>query len=114
MSRSADLFAIDAELDWEIVGEGVRRKVLSYNDGIMMVRVAFEKGAVGTPHQHPHVQCSLIEQGAFDVTISGRTQRLTTGDTFLVPPDAVHGVVAIEQGILVDVFTPMRQDFITR
>jgi quercetin dioxygenase-like cupin family protein len=114
MARHGDFFALDGETDWEPAGDGIRRKVLCYDAGVMMVRVAFEAGAVGAPHSHPHVQCSLVERGAFDVTISGRTQRLTAGDSFLVPSGAVHSAVAIEAGVLVDVFTPMRDDFVTK
>lgn len=112
MTRKNEPFALDADLPWEPAGEGVVRKILTYRDEAMMVRVRFEAGAIGTPHSHPHIQCSLVESGVFDVTISGRTQRLKAGDSFLVPPDAVHGAVAIEAGDLIDVFTPMRADFL--
>lgn len=112
MNRKGDIFAFGSDIDWEPAGEGIRRKVLTYDSGVMMVRVAFEAGAVGAPHSHPHVQCSLVEDGVFDITIAGRTERLTRGDSFLVPADAIHGAVAIEAGILLDVFTPMRDDFV--
>lgn len=112
MSREGDAFARDAELGWEPAGEGVVRKVLTYDAGVMMVRVRFEAGAVGPPHTHPHVQCSLVESGVFDITISGRTERLRAGDSFLVPANAVHGAVNVEAGVLLDVFTPMREDFV--
>jgi quercetin dioxygenase-like cupin family protein len=112
MSRINQPFAFDSKIEWEPAGEGIRRKVLTYNADVMMVRVAFQAGAVGTPHSHPHIQCSLVETGVFDVTIAGRTERLKQGDSFLVPPNAVHGAVAIEAGVLLDVFTPMREDFV--
>jgi quercetin dioxygenase-like cupin family protein len=112
MSHINQPFAFDAQLDWEAAGEGIRRKILTYNEGVMMVRVAFEAGAVGVAHSHPHVQCSLVEEGVFDVTIAGRTERLRRGDSFLVPSNAVHGAVAVEAGVLLDVFTPMREDFV--
>jgi quercetin dioxygenase-like cupin family protein len=112
MAEKGDIFAFDRETDWEPAGEGIRRKILCYDSAVMMVRVAFEAGAVGALHSHPHVQCSLIESGVFDITIAGRTQRLRAGDSFLVPSDAVHGAVALEPGVLVDVFTPMREDFV--
>ncbi len=107
-----DSFIRDAEQDWTPTEPGVRRKVLGYNDGVMMVRVAFEGGAIGPPHQHHHVQCTLIESGEFDVTISGRTERLKSGDCFLVPSNEIHGAVAVKPGVLVDVFTPMREEFV--
>lgn len=112
MAQSTDPFVRDADVAWEPAGEGVTRKVLTYNDGIMMVRVAFAAGAAGPPHSHPHLQCSLIESGVWDITIAGRTERLRAGDSFLVPSDAMHGAVAVEAGTLVDVFTPMRADFV--
>ncbi len=114
MNRMDQPFAFDREIDWEPAGEGIRRKVLTYAPGVMMVRVAFEAGAVGSLHSHPHIQCSLVEAGIFDITIAGRTERLKAGDSFLVPSDAIHGAVAIEAGILLDVFTPMREDFVAQ
>jgi quercetin dioxygenase-like cupin family protein len=79
----------------------------------MMVRVDFETGAVGPPHSRPHVQCSLVESGVFDIMIAGRTERLGPGGSFLVPADAVHGAAKVEAGTLLDVFTPMRADFVS-
>lgn len=113
MDRRNEPFARDADLGWEPAGEGVTRKILTYRDEVMMVRVRFEAGAVGPAHSHPHIQCSLVESGVFEITISGRTERLRAGDSFTVPPGAVHGAKALEAGVLVDVFTPMRADFIS-
>jgi quercetin dioxygenase-like cupin family protein len=112
MNRINQPFAFDSDVAWEPAGEGIRRKILTYNAEVMMVRVAFEAGAVGAAHSHPHIQCSLVVQGVFDITIAGRTERLKEGDSFLVPPDAIHGAVALEAGVLLDVFTPMREDFV--
>jgi quercetin dioxygenase-like cupin family protein len=112
MTHKGNAFASDSALPWEDAGDGIRRKVLCYDVGVMMVRVSFEAGAVGAEHDHPHVQCSLVESGVFEITIAGTTRRLTAGDSFLVPPNARHGAVAVEAGVLVDVFTPMREDFV--
>ena len=107
-----DGFVRDEEAAWEDLGGGVRRKILGHDDALMMTRVAFEAGAVGAPHSHPHNQCAVVESGRFDVTIDGRTQRLGPGDGYIVPSNAVHGVVAVEAGVLLDVFTPPREDFL--
>lgn len=111
---ASPVFVTDSEASWEPAGDGVRRKVLTWSEEIMMVRVEFEAGAVGAPHSHHHVQCSLIESGVFEITIAGASQRLTVGDSFIVPSDAVHGAKALTAGSLVDVFTPMREDFLRR
>ncbi|HYD29807.1 MAG TPA: cupin domain-containing protein [Azospirillaceae bacterium] len=109
---STDAFIKDDAGAWEVLGGGIRRKILGYNATMMMTRVAFEAGAVGAPHRHPHHQCAVVESGVFDVTIEDRTRRLAAGDGYIVPPNVLHGVVAVEPGVLLDVFTPPREDFL--
>jgi quercetin dioxygenase-like cupin family protein len=98
--------------DWEGVGNGVKRKILSYDSGLMMVHVRFTKGAIGSVHTHPHRQVTFVELGSFEVQIAKAKTILRKGDSFIVPPDVEHGVVALEDGDLVDVFTPAREDFL--
>jgi quercetin dioxygenase-like cupin family protein len=107
-----DHFAHAESIAWAEAAPGIQRKVLCWDDAVMMVHFVFESGAVGATHHHPHAQCSFIEAGSFDVTIAGVTERLVQGDSYLVPPDAPHGVVAIGPGAIVDVFMPMRADFV--
>jgi|SRR5579862_4540497 unsaturated pyranuronate lyase len=107
-----DAFVEASDHDWIDLGKGVRRRVRLNLPQMMMVEVAFEAGAIGALHSHPHVQCSYIERGAFDVSIGGLTRRLTRGGAYIVPPNVRHGVVAIEAGLLIDVFAPRRDDFI--
>lgn len=110
--RLNSLFQHEAEIAWEATEPGVKHKIMAYGPDLMVVRVAFETGAVGKAHQHPHRQASYVESGVFDVTIDGRTERLRAGDTFFVPENLVHGVVAVEAGQLIDSFTPMRTEFL--
>jgi len=111
-SNDGKTFINSANTEWETVDNGVERKILGYDEKLMMVCVRFEKGAVGTLHHHIHRQISYVESGRFDVTIDGKKSILEKGDCFFVAPDLVHGVVALEKGILVDVFTPARMDFL--
>lgn len=97
---------------WEPLGGGVSRQIMGYDDHIMLVKVRFEKGAEGIAHKHPHSQNSYVAEGIFEVTIDGRTQLLRAGDSFFVPSEAVHGVQCVEAGVLVDVFSPVREDFL--
>jgi quercetin dioxygenase-like cupin family protein len=101
-----------AEQDWEDLGDGVRRQILGFDDALMMVRVTFEPGAVGTLHHHPHRQATYVEAGRFEVEIGGERRRLGAGDGFFVPPGLEHGVKALEGGALLDVFAPAREDFL--
>ncbi len=103
----------DDELPWETVDPKIKRKIMSYNDDLMLVKVAFEQGGVGATHKHPHLQISYIASGIFDVTILGETKTLKEGDVYFVPSDALHGAVCLEDGLLIDVFNPIREDFVT-
>src|SRR5262245_14628258 len=104
---------IDAsEIEWENVGDGIERKILGFDDEVMMVHIRFAKGAIGTLHHHFHRQISYVESGSFEITINDKGTILKQGDCFFVAPDLVHGVVALESGTLVDVFAPARKDFI--
>ncbi len=100
------------EVKPEVLGDGVSRKILARGGKLMLVEVSFEKGAVGPLHSHPHEQVSYILKGSFEVTIDGDKEILSAGDTFYAGPDVLHGVVALEDAVILDVFTPQREDFI--
>lgn len=93
-------------------GEKTTRQFVAYDDHIMMVKVKFETGAVGAIHTHPHVQACYVAQGKFEITIDGEKKLLGAGDGFLAESDIPHGVVCLEEGILIDVFNPCRKDFL--
>ena len=93
-------------------GNGVVRRVLAYNDGLMTVENKFEKGSIGALHSHPHTQITYVVSGKFEFTIDGETRTVSAGDTLLKEDGVEHGCVCLEEGILLDIFTPMREDFI--
>ena len=97
----------------EVVGDGIKRQIFGYNDSIMMVRVQFRAGAVGDVHSHPHSQVSYVESGEFDVFIDGEEMRLGSGDSFFIRPNLDHGAVCRKAGALLDVFSPVREDFLS-
>lgn len=93
---------------------GVSRKILTYSDELMMCEITFEKGAKGNFHSHEHLQITYIAEGSFEFTIDGETKVVNKGDSVYMPSNAVHGVTCLEAGKLVDVFNPMRQDFLKK
>lgn len=96
----------------EKVDGGMVRKILGYDDSILMAHVSFEKGDEGYVHEHVHSQVTYVVSGAFDVTIGDETRRLEAGDSFYVEPHVLHGAVCQESGVLIDVFSPVREDFL--
>lgn len=94
------------------LGGGVTRRILSYNNALMSVEVAFQAGAEGAVHRHPHTQCSYVLSGKFLYTVEGKEIELHRGDSIVVPSGLPHGTLCLEEGVLLDIFTPMRKDFL--
>lgn len=96
----------------EICAPGVKRKVLAYTKELMCVENHFEKGAVGALHSHPHTQITYVVSGSFEFEIDGEKKQVNQGDSMLKKNGIEHGCVCTEAGILLDIFTPMREDFV--
>lgn len=112
MKYESDRFVLGDAVEKEDVGGGVTRKIMGYNDSLMVVRVHFEENAVGYTHAHPHSQVAYVESGVFEFTIGDETKTLRAGDCAYVPPDAEHGAICKEEGVLLDIFSPVREDFL--
>ena len=108
MKTGSENFIFAEGKEWEPAGEGVVRQIMGYNDDIMVVKVKFEKGAVGAVHHHIHSQVTYVESGKFEFTINGVKKIVSAGDCLYKEPDAVHGCVCLEPGMLIDCFSPMR------
>lgn len=89
------------------------RWILAYTDALMCVENRFEAGAKGPLYSHPHTQIAYVLSGAFAFTIEGETHTVRAGDTFLETNGVEHGCVCLEAGVLLDIFTPMREDFLS-
>jgi quercetin dioxygenase-like cupin family protein len=111
-TETAKVFIENKDIPWEQMDAGVKRKIMGYDDNLMVVKVNFEKGGVGKLHQHYHSQITHIESGVFEVEIDGVKKVLSAGDGFQIPPNVIHGAVCLEAGVLIDVFSPMREDFV--
>ena len=94
------------------LGGGTGRKVLAYNESLMIVEVHFETGAIGSVHTHPHLQSTYVKCGRFRFTIDGKPVEVQEGDTIAFPSGIAHGTECLEAGVLIDIFTPMREDFV--
>lgn len=110
----SDMYVFSNNVEWETTGEGVRRKILGYNNDLMLLIVEFKKGSIGYVHKHYHTQVSYIISGSFEVQIGAEKKTQKAGDCYFLPPDIEHGVVALEDSSLIDVFTPHREDFIKK
>lgn len=89
-----------------------KRTLMIHDESLMMVRFDFKKGGVGEPHSHAdHEQIGYILEGSFELICGDMTTIVKAGDTYLAKKNEVHGVIALEDGAIIDVFTPRREEF---
>ncbi len=108
----SNLFQLENEIPWEDLGHGIKRQIFGFDDKLMVVKVKFQQGAIGTLHQHRHTQATYVESGSFEVTIDNEIKVINAGDGFYIPPNALHGVVCLQAGVLIGSFSPVREDFL--
>lgn len=106
-------FILRDTLKSEVLDNGVIRTIKGYIGDLMIVELVWQKGMKGEVHSHPHRQCGYIIRGSFEAEINGVKQILGSGECFYVEADVPHGLVALEDdGLMLDIFTPMREDFV--
>lgn len=102
----------DMDVPWTEVPGDTRRKYLVYEPQMLLMRNAFESGFEGKLHSHPHVQASYIVSGRFEITIDGHTEAMGPGDAFLISSGLDHAAKCIAAGEIIEVFTPIRDEFV--
>ena len=90
---------------------GLRRQVMSYSPSMMLVRHRMVKGWVGAKHSHPHEQMVYVVSGRLTFTSPDGTVEIKAGDSLLVAGGVEHQAAALEDAEVLDVFTPMREDY---
>jgi quercetin dioxygenase-like cupin family protein len=91
---------------------GVVRQVLAEAPELMVVSFAFQKGAEGRLHSHPHVQSTYVRSGRFAFHLDGTEHLIGPGDSLIIPGGVTHGCRCLDAGELIDTFTPRRDDFL--
>lgn len=95
-----------------ITPEGAERRLLSYGGSLMTVEFRFAAGVTAPMHSHPHEQIGYVVSGELDLLRDGQApQRLRAGWSYYVPPHVLHGIVTYAPTIVLDCFTPLRDDF---
>ena len=106
------MFTNNQEVRAVPAGEGVRRKVLSHSEQLMICEITLEQGSVIAAHAHPHEQITYIISGKCRYTVGEETKEVGTGDSVLIPGNVPHSIVILETMKVIDVFTPAREDFL--
>ena len=90
---------------------GVIRRTLSTSKDMMLIDVVLEKGAIVPFHSHPHEQIGYLASGRVLFELGDERRELGPGDSWLVPPNVLHQVTALEPSLAIDVFSPPREEY---
>jgi len=77
-----------------------------------MAEFRLAQGAVIPLHRHPHEQTGYLVSGRILFTVDGQKQEAEAGDSWCIPPDVEHGAEAREDSLIVEVFSPVREDYL--
>jgi len=89
----------------------VVRKVV-HSGQMTIARLQIQKDAVVPEHSHINEQVANVEKGALLFHVGGVDQVVSAGESLVIPPNVPHGVVALEDTVVTDIFTPRREDWI--
>jgi quercetin dioxygenase-like cupin family protein len=96
----------------ERIAEGVDRQMV-VGERLMMCRLTLKPHVDTAIHSHPHEQMTIVERGRVRFTINGSTRLVSAGDVLHFPPNVAHGATMLdEEVVLIDIFTPIREDFL--
>src|SRR5437588_8901957 len=99
------------QMEQEQLNPRVARRAIHGNN-LTIARLEIQKDAIVPEHSHVNEQVSMVERGALKFSIEGQELIVRAGEVLVIPPHAPHGVVALEDTIVVDMFTPAREDWI--
>jgi len=92
--------------------DGIEQKTLVYGDRTLMVEFRLKTGAVLPLHSHPHEQIGYLVKGRIRLTVGADVHDVQPGDSWCIPGDVLHGAEIIEDSAAVEVFSPVREDYL--
>lgn len=91
---------------------GIRQKTLVYGARTLMVEFRLERGSTLPRHAHPHEQTGYLVRGRLRLHVGDDTCEAAPGDSWCIPVDTPHGAEALEDSVAIEVFSPVREDYL--
>jgi quercetin dioxygenase-like cupin family protein len=91
---------------------GVVRRTLNSGDRTTLVEITLARGSNVPMHNHPHEQIGYVASGRVTFRIGAESRELGPGDSYCAPGGEMHGVDALEDSICIDIFSPVRDEYL--
>ncbi len=101
------------EIELETLNPAISRKLVT-GDRVMLAHVILKAGSVVPAHSHENEQVTYVLEGALKFDIEGREIIVREGEVLHIPSNVVHGAEALEDTLDLDVFSPIRQDWLDK
>jgi len=107
------MFYKKEETGYKVVTEGVRLKTLVHGERTLLCEFRLEKGGVFSSHKHPHEQTGYLISGRITLSMGDETFDVEPGDSWCIPLDAEHAAEVLEDSVVVEIFSPVREDYLS-
>lgn len=92
--------------------DGIAMKTLAYGEKSLLTEFRLEQGAMLPKHSHPHEQTGYLVSGRIRLTIGAVTEEMSPGDAWCIPGDVEHRADILEDSVAIEVFSPVREDYL--
>jgi len=97
---------------WITMVAGIRRRTLAAGEHMMQMLVTLDAGSHLPEHQHPHEQLTHVLRGRLRLSIAGVAHEIGVGQSVCIPGGTPHAADALEDTLVVDTFSPPREDLL--
>jgi quercetin dioxygenase-like cupin family protein len=94
------------------VAQGITRKTLVHGRHTLMTEFVLKKGALLPRHQHPQEQTGYLVSGHMILTIGNDIHEVRASDSWMIPGNTAHHATIITDSVAVEVFSPVREDYL--
>ncbi len=98
---------------WQVISSEIRRKIFPPGENLMSMLIEFKKGGYGPEHSHPHEQLGFVVKGKIKMTLDGKEIIAEAGEQVWVSGHVSHSVTALEDSLVLETFTPLREDLLS-
>ncbi|OPY57047.1 MAG: Cupin domain protein [Pelotomaculum sp. PtaU1.Bin035] len=106
------MFKVKSDQGYIAVFDGIKRKTLVHGKKTLMTEFLLKKGVALPNHSHPQEQTGYLVSGKIVLFIAGEEFEVNPGDSWVIPSNAEHSAKIIEDSVAVEVFAPVREDYL--
>lgn len=92
--------------------KGIELTTLVHGEKTLMGKFTLARGTAIPAHSHPHEQTGFMVSGKLRFVVDGETMDVEAGDSWCLPGGAEHSAEALEDTVVIEVFSPVRDDYL--